>query len=256
MALRIHIVGDVSVRSERGIVGQHDLHGPQGRLVLAMLAGEHRRAVRRDELAEELWPGTIPGGWDTAVRVLVSKLRAALGLISDSPDGLIVSSAGAYRLRLPPDGWIDLDEAAAAIHRAETALRVGDADTAGADALIASMIAARGFLPGIEGQWVDATRERLLDLRVRALLCLAEVWFSRSDFDQAARDAETIIHLDPYREPAHRLLMRARFAAGDRAAAALALRACRTRLAEDLGIEPSRETIDLAVALGLEGSSG
>jgi DNA-binding SARP family transcriptional activator len=256
MTLRIHIVGDVSMRSERGLVGQGELHGPQGRLVLAMLAGEHRRAVRRDELADELWPDAIPDAWDTAVRVLVSKLRTALRVVADHPDRLIGSSAGAYRLRLPADGWIDLDEAAAAVHRAETALRAGAFDAAGADALVASMIAARGFLPGIEGRWVEATRDRLLDIRVRALICLAEVWFARGDFGQAARDAETIIGIDPYREEAHRLLIRALVAAGDRGSAARALRACRSRLADDLGVEPSRQSLELAAALGLDGGTG
>src|SRR5688500_900696 len=100
MALRIHVVGEVSVGSERGFVGQGELHGPQGRLVLAMLAGEHRRPVRREELAEELWPDRLTGSWETAVRAIVSKLRAALDVVAASSDGLIGSSSGGYQLRL------------------------------------------------------------------------------------------------------------------------------------------------------------
>jgi DNA-binding SARP family transcriptional activator len=255
MALRIHIVGEVSVESERGLVGQAELHGPQGRVVLAMLAAEHRRPVRRDELAEELWPDAVPGSWDTAVRVLVSKLRGALEHV-ETAEVLIASSSGAYQFRLPTDGWIDFDDAAASVHRAEALLGAGDIAAAGADALVASMIAGRGFLPGLDGPWVEATRERLLDLRVRALLCLAEVWLARGDPAQAARDAESIVRIDPYREDAHRLLMRSRAAAGDRASAARAFRECRSRLAEDLGVEPSPQTVALAAALGIAGTPG
>jgi DNA-binding SARP family transcriptional activator len=251
MALRIHIVGEVAVEGERGLVGQADLHGPQGRLVLAMLAAEHPRPVRRDELAEELWPDAVPASWDTAVRVLVSKLRTALDHVADPAADLLAATAGAYQLRLPAGSWIDLAEVAAAVHRAEAALTSGAIEAAGSDALVASMISGRGFLPGIDSPWVERTRERLLDLRVRALVCLAEVWLARGDFAQAARDAEAIVALDPYREGAHRLLMRAHVAAGDRASAARAFRACRSRLAEDLGVEPASETIELAAALGL-----
>jgi DNA-binding SARP family transcriptional activator len=251
MTLRIHVIGDVSVGRDDRLVGQADLHGPQGRLVLAMLAVEHRRPVGRDELAEELWPDTMPSSWDTAVRVLVSKLRSALETLGEPRSDLITSSAGAYQLRLRTDDWIDLDEAAAAIHRAETALSTEAIDAAGSDALVVSMIASRGFLPGMDSPWVSTIRERVLDLRVRALICLAEVWLARWDFGQAVRDAEVIVELDPYREAAHRLLMRAHAAAGDRAAAARAFRACRGRLAEDLGVEPAPETIALAAALGV-----
>jgi DNA-binding SARP family transcriptional activator len=220
-----------------------------------MLAAEHRRAVRRDELADELWPDAVPDSWETAVRVLVSRLRAALDTVAETRGGLIASSAGTYQLRLPADGWVDLDEAAAAVHRAEAQLASGMVDRAGADALVASMIAGRGFLPGLDGRWVGETRERLLDLRIRALVCLAEVWLARGDAAQAARDAQAIVDLDPYREGAHRLLMRAHVAAGDRSSAARAYQACRTRLAEDLGVEPAPETMALAASLGLSGRS-
>jgi DNA-binding SARP family transcriptional activator len=255
MALRIHIVGDVAVEGDLGLVGQDELHGPQGRLVLAMLAGEHRRAVRRDELADALWGDRLPAAWETAVRVLVSKLRAAIERVEASPRHLIDASAGAYRLRLPADGWIDLDEAASAVHRAEDALRREAPEAAGPDALVASMIAGRGFLPGIDGPWVEAMREKLLDIHIRALVCLAEVWFARGDYEQAARDAEAVVRIDPYRESAHRLLMRSHVAAGDRASAARAYATCCRLLTEDLGVRPSRRTTDLATVLGLSAGS-
>lgn len=250
MPLRIFIVGAVTVSSERTLV-EADLHGPQGRLVFAMLAAEHRRPVRRDELAEELWPDAVPAAWDAAIRVLASRIRAALRSIADTPTDLIESAIGGYQFRLPADGSIDLDEASAAIHRAEASLDNGLVEPAGADALVASMIASRPFLPGADGPWASATRERIQDIRVRALECLAEIWLAKGDHGQAARDAEAILRLDPYREPAHRLLMRTHAAAGDRASAARAYRACLEILEADLGVRPAAETVELASRLGL-----
>jgi DNA-binding SARP family transcriptional activator len=75
-------------------------------------------------------------------------------------------------------------------------------------------------------------------VRVRALECLSEVWLRKGDHGQAARDAETVLRLDPYRETAYRRLMLAHAAAGNRARALLAYERCRARLAADLGTAP------------------
>jgi Bacterial transcriptional activator domain len=42
---------------------------------------------------------------------------------------------------------------------------------------------------------------------MRALECLSEVWRRKGDHGQAARDAETILRLDPYRETTYLRLM-------------------------------------------------
>ena len=256
MPLRIYIVGPIAVATQQTLLVEANLHGPQGRLVFAMLAAEHRRQVRRDELAEELWPAEVPAAWDAAVRVLVSNVRAALRTALDPQVEVIGSNAGGYQLQLPADGTLDLDEASAAIHRAEAQLAAGLLEAAGADALVASMIATRPFLPGADGTWATATRERVQDIRVRALECLAEVWLAKGDHGQAARDAEAILRLDPYRERAYRLLMRTHAAAGDRASAARAYRTCRQLLALELGVDPAPETTELAALLSLGRNGG
>ena len=51
----------------------------QGRLLFAYLALNRDRAATRDELVEALWPYATPAAAPSALTVLVSKLRAALG---------------------------------------------------------------------------------------------------------------------------------------------------------------------------------
>lgn len=220
-----------------------------------MLVTEHRRRVGRDELAEELWPDTVPAAWDTAVRVIVSKVRAALRPILPPSLELIESANGGYQVRLPDAGSVDLDEAGAAVHEAEARLAAGSVDAAGADALVASMITTRPFLPDAAGPWATATRERVGEIRLRSLMVLGEVWLAKGDYGQSARDARSVLRLDPYRESAHRLLMRTYSAPGDRAAAAHAYRSCRELLTTELGVDPAPETIDLARSLGLSDPS-
>ena len=161
----------------------------------------------------------------------------------------IIAASGTYKLELPADTWVDLDAAADAIHRAETAQARGQLDEACGWALAARAIGSRPLLPGIDGAWLERERARLGETLLRALACLGEVWIASGDPELAARDAETAIRLDPYREVSHRLLIRARLAAGDRGAARRAFEACRQVFRDDLGVEPSAETAALVPSL-------
>jgi len=240
---RIYVTAPVRVHGPDGLLGEAQLHGPQGRLVLAMLALEHRRPVSRDEIADELWPDQLPRSWQTSVKVLVSKVRSVLGDVA--PDLRLEGAVGYYQLILSADTSIDVELAAARIHEAEAAFKHGETDAAAADGLVASMIAQRPFLPGFDGRWATAARDHLVDVRLRALDLLSQVWLAKGAPDQAGRDAEAILRIDPYREAAYRTLIRAHLARGDRASAARAYALCAERLAADLGVQPATETRSL-----------
>lgn len=246
--MRVYLTGDLAVESGGRVASAGGLT-LQGRLVLAMLAAEHRRVVLAEELAEELWGDSPSAAWGAGLRALVSKVRAALGPVTASMAGgataLIVSEAGGYRFRLPADGQVDIDEAQAAIHEAEARLAAGEGEVeaAGASALVASMIARRAFLVGLDGPWVATQRARLLDARVRALEVLGRVWSAKGDHAQAARDAREAVRLDPFRETAYQLLMEAQAAAGNPALAAAAFRECERVLRAELGVGPSAATV-------------
>ena len=84
-----------------------------------------------------------------------------------------------------------------------------------------------------------------MEIRLRSLDLLSQVWMTKGEPAQAARDAEAILGLDPYREEAWRTLIRAHLERGDRAAAGRAYGRLAERLATDLGVEPSDETRQL-----------
>jgi two-component SAPR family response regulator len=155
------------------------------------------------------------------------------------------SAGGYYQLIVSRDTTIDFELAGARIHTAEAAIQRGQIDAAAADGLIASMIASRPFLPGFDGPWAGAARARLVDVRLRALDLLSQIWLAKGAPDQAGRDAEAILRIDPYREEAYRTLIRAHLARGDRASAARAYALCAERLATDLGVQPATETRSL-----------
>ena len=243
MSIRIYLTAPVCVEGPTGFAGEPRFHGSQGKLTLAMLALEHRRPVGRDELADELWPDELPSSWDVSVKVLVSKVRSVLREVA--PGLRLEGAVGYYQLHVPRDTMIDVELAAARVHAAEAALRRGEVDAAAADGLVASMIASRSFLPGFDGPWATASRTRLVDVRLRALDLLSQIWLAKGEPAQAARDAEAIVRIDPYREEAYRTLIRAHLARGDRASAARTYAQLAERLAGDLGVEPAAATREL-----------
>ena len=241
--VRVYLAGGIAVRGANGVTArERSFAGRQGRRLFVRLAATHG-PVPHVEIADDLWDADWPPAWEVALRALASKLRATLALVGIS--GALSSTDGAYVLRLPAGTWLDVDAAADAIHRAEVALTAGDLSTASGWSLAARAIASRPVLPGEEGAWLEALRRRLGDIHLRSLEALAEVWIGAGNAGLAARDAAEAIEHDPYRESAHRLLIRAHLAAGDRGAAARALETCRRSFEEDLGVAPSAATLEL-----------
>ncbi len=241
--LRVYLAGGIALVGANGIVvGERGFAGRQIRRILVRLVAIHE-AVPQEDLADDLWGTDWPTAWQVALRALLSKVRTALGRVG-AADAL-VSRGGAYEIRLPADAWLDTDAASQAIHRAETSLADGDRAAACGWALAARAIASRSLLPGEEGEWLDDIRRRLDDVRLRALECLGEIWLANGDGRLAARDAAEAVGLDPFRESAHRLLIRAHLASGERAAAIRAYEACRELFRDELGVQPAPETTAL-----------
>jgi DNA-binding SARP family transcriptional activator len=240
--LRIYLAGNVALERGDVLVPERLLPGRQGRLAFALLVAERRVALSAEEIADVMWSGSPPSSWNTALRAIISKIR---GLTAGNGlgDAIVIENAfGCYQLRLPPDAWIDLEVAGQAVHDAETEMRAGNLAVANGEALVAAAISGRPFLAGDEGAWVEQWRARLRDIRVRALSCRAQVAMANGDPALAVNDAELVIGLEPYREEAYVLLMRAHAAAGGRAQALQAYGRLRTLMADELGASPSPGT--------------
>jgi DNA-binding SARP family transcriptional activator len=239
--LRLYLAGTIRLERDPVLVTEDRLPGRQGRLAFAMLAAEHHRPLSKDVIADELWAGEPPSAWEVALRAVISKIRTAIAEVGLDGDAL-AHAFGCYQLHLPPDAWVDLEVAADAVHRAETALRDGHLEDSMGWSLAANAIASRGFLPGEDGGWAALRRADLQDVRVRALECRGRTLLEREQHAAAARDAERVVAIEPFRESAYRLLMRAQAGAGNRGQALRAYERCRATLSEELGTEPSSET--------------
>ncbi len=229
--LRVELDGR-RVESEAG--------GRQGRLLLAFLLVNRRRPVGREELLELLWPGKRPPDPDAALRTQLSKLRRALG-----PD--VLEGRGTLRLRLPANAVVDLEVAEAALGEAERSLTAADWAAARASAARAVAIAERGFCVGLEGDWVDARRDALGELRLRALECLAEaaLELGAGELTEAVDAARKVVADAPLRESGQRLLMLGLARRGSVPEALQVYDGLRHLLREQLGTTPSPSLIAL-----------
>jgi DNA-binding transcriptional activator of the SARP family len=199
---------------------------------LFVYLAEIGRPVGRDTAATLLWPDADQEAARTRLRRTLYKLRIAF-------DRDIVVASGAS-LTLNPAFPMETDtksfEKACAAGRLEEAAELYDGDF------------LQGFslseCPEFE-EWAFFRREALRSLLIQALERLAETKAERSVPRSAVLYASRLVALDPLSESAHRHLIRAYLASGDRAAAERQYQACRALLAEELGVPVDPETTRL-----------
>jgi DNA-binding SARP family transcriptional activator len=190
--------------------------------VLAFLALQ-LRAQSRSYVASTLW-------MNFDEERAGASLRSALWRINRSGHPLV--AADSRSLRLMPDVVVDLRESersAREVLRGETysgVVRVDD-------------LAAGDLLPGWYDDWVVTEREHFRQLRLHALEKLCEQLTGEGRFGPAVEAGQAAVSSEPLRESAHRALIRAYLAEGNRGEAMRQYEACRAVLRRELNIDPS-----------------
>jgi predicted ATPase/DNA-binding SARP family transcriptional activator len=219
--------------------------GPLGRIALAYLVLERSRPVTPDELAEAMWGGQDPPAtWPASLRGVIFRLRRSLDAVGLPGSEVLRSALGCYRLHLPVDATVDVEEVGRLLHAARAALESGDAMAARRMAAASVALSRGDFLPGATGAWVETRQAQLRELHLQALEVVSEASTATGDYDDAIAAAEEAIEREPFRESSYVLLMKAHDTAGSRAAAVRAFERCRASLRAELDIEPSPATVE------------
>jgi DNA-binding SARP family transcriptional activator len=211
------------------------LPGANGRLLFAYLVLNRLRQVDRDELLDAVYGDEASLEHHPRLSVLLSKLRSAVGRE-------LLSGRSQIELVLPPDAFVDVEEALEGLHRAESHVAAGEWAEAWGPAGIAYHVASRPLLQGQDRPWLDEWRRRLDDVRLRGLECFAaaRLGLGGPTLPQAEECGRRLIALAPYRESGHRILMEALEQRGNVAEALLVYDGLRVRLRDELGIAPSQ----------------
>lgn len=238
--LRIYVMGRVMIETPSEVLESSAFPGRQGRTAFACLAVAPRR-IERDRLASILWPQDLPEAWDSSLSAIISKLRRLLQRAGLDGSNALRSVDGCYEFRAPRGTWIDAREAVNALDRVEGALRRGDTGAAWGDAVVASSILSRPFLPGEPGDWAEAKRREFDEFQVRALDALSETWLLVGNHAASRQAARRAIDLAPFRESGYARLMECHLAAGNRAEAIRVYDEVKALLRDSMGISPTPE---------------
>ncbi|WP_433050210.1 BTAD domain-containing putative transcriptional regulator [Dactylosporangium sp. CS-033363] len=240
--MRVGVLGPLSVE----VAGRPiEVGGARLRALLVRLAIEPGRFVPVERLVDALWPGG-PGPADpaNAVQSLVSRLRKALGGPAE-----LESGPRGYRLDIEP-GDVDAVRFERLAAEGRRALRADDRPAATRllrDALELWRGPALSDLAGAES---EALAARWAELRLAATEDLVEAsGLTPETRAGAIAELQELVVAHPLRERLVALLIRALHADGRQAEALAAFEDCRSRLAEQLGADPSPELRDAHVAV-------
>ena len=219
---------------------ESELPGRKGQL-LAYLAVNRQRAVRREELIDALWPTNPPLRPEAAFATLLTRTRASVGHAT-------ISGSSHLRLELGDGASIDWEVAQAAADAARARLTGRDPAGAVASADEGLAIIARGFLQDHEAAWIDDRRRELDELRapLAEVLARAALALGGEHLAAAERAARTMIEQNPFRETGYAVLMEVLAAGGNEAEAMRTYDRLRALLREHLGLTPSPAVTALA----------
>jgi DNA-binding SARP family transcriptional activator len=257
MALEIELLGTVRLRGWSG-GGDHLeasdrvvlVGSAHARVALALLTLERGRGVSRDLLADTLWPGGLPPTWASALRSIMSRVRSHLAAaLGGDGDGVLTARGGTYVLRLPDATVVDVERAADQVAAGQRALARGDPGQARSLATAATLSLRAPFLPDHDSEWTTDQRERLGELLVSGLEVVGQAAIAVGEPAEAIAAGKAAVAASPLRESAHRCLMAAHAAAGNRAEALRVYEALRRLLADELGVDPDLETEAAHLAL-------
>lgn len=240
--MQIRLIGEVDLVASDRSVGGDTFGGRQPRLAFAYLVLQRTRLVPREELADQLWPGTLPRTWATALRGIISRVRAVISEAGLDGTSALTTAGGCYRLELPAMVEVDVELAETLASRAEAAIAAGTPGEAMGAAKRAAAIADGVFLPGEDGIWVDGVRAQVRNVRVRGLEALSHAASLTGHPGTAVWAAEMAVAAEPFLESAYLQLIRAHAASGNRAEGLRTYERCRRLLVEELGVSPSPVT--------------
>jgi DNA-binding SARP family transcriptional activator len=224
--------------------------GVRQRTLLAVLLIKAGEVVVKEQLFDELWGSGVPAGAENALQALIARLRK---FISDWFDPAftrdrLVTQPGGYLFDLEPD---DLD-----------VIVFQNLVAQSRSAMTTDPLHSRELLTRALSLWDGPALQSVRGGSVcrSAALFYGESWLSAveckiesdiraGDISVAIPELKKMAFLHPWREGLTEMLMVALYRAGRQAEALAAYNHIRTRLVEELGMEPSPLLQDRARAI-------
>jgi DNA-binding SARP family transcriptional activator/ABC-type transport system substrate-binding protein/outer membrane protein assembly factor BamB len=239
--MEFRLLGPVEARRDDRPIA---LGGAKPRALLALLLLHANEVVSRDRLIDALWSDRAPGAAEHSLDVQVSRLRKAL-----TPDELLVRRSGGYVLEVEPE-QIDARRFERLLQegrRANAAGRPSDA----VEVLDRALGLWHGYaLADVAYEdFARAESDRLEELRLAATEERVDARLALGEHDALIAELAALAAKHPLRERLRGQQMVALYRAGRQAEALRVYSDFRTRLADELGLEPGQALKDLEQAI-------
>ncbi len=226
------------------------------RALLVYLALNPETPFRRETLAALLWPEQDETSALHALRQALNRLRTTLREREADTPFLNVTR---HTIQLNPQStvWSDVSAFNVLLHRTQTHPHRRRAvcwsclqQLEKAAALYQGDLLAGFHLDSLPfEEWLLMQREQLHVQVLEALYELTDAYLRRGAYARAQHYARRQLALEPWREEAHQQLLRALALDGQRSTALAHYKTCRKILADELSVEPNRETQQLYTAI-------
>lgn len=242
MGLEFRVLGPLRVRRDDVDV---ELGGPRQKRLLLLLLQSGRDGVSDDRIVADLLSGDEVRRPEATLRTYVSRLRRALDTPGDGQLTRVERLAAGYRLRVE-DGEFDAATFYLLASRGQRQLEHGD-DSAAAETLTDAL----GLWCGppcsevADEPWAAAEIERLTRTHASVRLGLADARLRMGRVSDVITDLRGLAAQEPFGESVVQRLMVAHYVAGDPSAALEVFTKFRDRLADELGLDPGGELVEL-----------
>ncbi|MFI6582815.1 BTAD domain-containing putative transcriptional regulator [Embleya sp. NPDC050493] len=234
--MRFGVLGPLEVQAADG--SEVDVPERKVRALLACLLVHRGRPVSADRLVEDLWGAKLPSNPAAMLQTKVWRLRRALEDAEPGGRSLVVSRPPGYELRVEPDA-VDADRFRRVLDRA----RDSQDPRTRAALLEEAMALWRGpaYADFVDEACARDAAALLEEQRLTAVEEHAELRLALGEPARVADELGDLVAAHPLRERLRAAHMRALYLVGRQDEALRGYAELRTRLAEELGVDPGPE---------------
>lgn len=222
-----------------------DWPSSKGKSVFQYLVTHRERPVVKEVLMELFWPEAAPEAARNNLNVAIYGLRQALRRVQPSFTHLLFQD-DAYLLNPDLQIWVDFEAFTEVLDSARSLEHQGDLDGALRRYCAAEAMYQGEFMAEDRyDEWLVPQRQQLQNEYLSLLDNLIRHYFDCDDYLACSTMCHKILAVDPFREEAHRYLMRSFLRQGHPHLALRQYHVCVKILREELDMSPMPETTEL-----------
>lgn len=251
----VQLFGGLEITIDGRSVRERDWRKKKSRLLFAMLVARQGQDVPREQVFDHLWPDLDHERAKNNFYVVWSMVKAALMGQGASKGPCPYIESGRGRCRIVREAVrSDIDEIEDALALARQAENDGELRRAVAAYERVRVLYRGELLPGdLYDDWFAALRDHYRYRFIDAMARAAELLLDLGEPIEAVSYARRGLVVDKSREDLYQLALRGHIAAGQRSPAIELFIQCKRQLSDELGLDPSEETLRLySDVLGME----